>query len=103
MNPPSVGPEIAASPATAPQMPNAAPRFSAGKMCVMSDRVCGVSSAPPTPCATRAPISQPGEPARPHAAEASVNTSIPARNSRFGPNRSPSRPAVMSRTAYTST
>ena len=57
MKPPRVGPATVATPATAPQMPNAAPRFSDGKIIVMTDSVCGVSSAPPTPCAIRAAIS----------------------------------------------
>ena len=66
--PPRVGPAIVATPATAPQMPNAAPRRSAGKTVVMIASVCGISSAAPTPCTARNAISRPGVGARPQAA-----------------------------------
>ena len=42
-SPPSVGPAIVATPATAPQMPNAAPRRSGGNTVVMIASVCGIS------------------------------------------------------------
>jgi hypothetical protein len=96
-----VGPAIVATPATAPQTPNAAPRRSGGKVFVMIVRVCGMSMAAPRPCTARKPISQPGLGENPQAAEASVNTATPATNSVRGPIRSPSRPAVMTRTAST--
>ncbi len=90
-----------ATPATAPQMPNAAPRRSAGKVFVMIVRVCGMSMAAPSPWTARNAISQPGLGARPQAAEAAVNTATPLVNMIRGPTRSPSLPAVMTRTAST--
>ena len=48
-SPPRVGPAMVATPATAPQTPNAAPRRSAGKVFVMIVRVCGISMAAPRP------------------------------------------------------
>ena len=91
-----------ATPATAPQMPNAAPRRSGGKVFVMIVRVCGISMAAPSPCTARNPISQPGLGAAPHAADANVNTATPLMNRIRGPIRSPSRPVVMTSTASTS-
>ncbi len=90
-----------ATPATAPQTPNAAPRRSGGKVFVMMVRVCGMSMAAPRPWTARNPISQPGLGDRPQATEAAVNTATPAMNSVRGPIRSPSLPAVMTRTAST--
>src|SRR5207248_1477567 len=86
-------------PAVAPQMPNAAPRFSGGKITVRTDSVCGVSSAPPRPRMIRNTISWVGLCAKPHATEASVKITRPTRNSCLGPYRSPSRPAVIRSTA----
>lgn len=91
-----------ATPATAPQTPNAAPRRSAGNVFVMMVSVCGISMAAPSPCTARNPISQPALGARPHAADAAVNTPMPRANMIRGPIRSPSRPAVITRTARTS-
>ena len=99
--PPSVGPATVETPATAPHMPNAAPRLDGGKIIVIVDSVCGVSSAPPRPCTIRKMIIWVGFCANPQAAEAAVKTISPIRKSCFGPYRSPRRPAVISRTAYT--
>ncbi len=63
--------------------------------------VCGMSIAAPSPCTARKPISQPGLGASPHAAEATVNTPTPLMNMIRGPIRSPSLPAVMTKTART--
>jgi hypothetical protein len=100
-SPPRVGPAMVATPATAPQMPNAAPRRSGGNVLVMIVRVCGMSMAAPTPWTARNAMSQPGLGAKPHAAEAAVNTATPLMNMIRGPIRSPSRPAVMTSTAST--
>ena len=54
--------------------------------------VCGISIAAPSPWTARKPISKPGPGANPHAADATVNRMIPAKNIVRGPNRSPSRP-----------
>ena len=48
-SPPRVGPAMVATPATAPQTPNAAPRRSGGKVFVMIVRVWGMSMAAPRP------------------------------------------------------
>ena len=100
--PPRVGPAIVARPATAPQMPNAAPLRSGGNVIVTMASVCGISMAAPRPWTARKPISQPAPGANPQAAEAAVNSAIPATNMVRGPIRSPSRPAVITRTASTS-
>ncbi len=100
-SPPRVGPAMVATPATAPHTPNAAPRRSAGNVLVMMVSVCGISMAAPSPWTARNPISQPALGARPHAAEATVNTAMPIANMIRGPIRSPSRPAVMTSTAST--
>ena len=92
---------MVATPATAPHTPNAAPRRSAGNVFVMIVRVCGMSMAAPRPWTARNAISHPGLGARPQAAEAAVNTAIPLVNMIRGPTRSPSLPAVMTRTAST--
>ncbi len=52
----------------------------------------GVSSAPPTPSSTRAPMSTPMLGANPHTAEASANQTTPIMNTRRRPSRSPSEP-----------
>ena len=101
-SPPSVGPAMVATPATAPQTPNAAPRRSGGNTMVRMARVCGMSMAAPRPCTARNATSQPAPGDRPHAAEARVNTTTPAKNIRRWPSRSPRRPAVISSTARTS-
>ena len=101
-SPPSVGPAMVARPVTAPQTPNAAPRRSGGNVMVTRARVCGISMAAPSPWTARKAMSQPAPGAKPHAADATVNTAIPATNMVRGPSRSPSRPAVMTRTASTS-
>ncbi len=96
-----MGPAIVATPATAPQTPKAAPRRSAGKVLVMMVSVCGMSMAAPSPCTARNPMSHPGLGAAPQAADATVKTATPEANMIRGPIRSPSRPAVMTRTAST--
>ena len=65
----------------------------------MIDRTFGITSAAPTPWASRAATSAVGLPAAPHAAEASVNTPRPIEKVRRRPIRSPSRAAVIRNTA----
>ena len=48
-------------------------------MRVITDSVCGVSSAAPTPWTTRAATSIPMLPDNPHHSEAAVNTTNPSR------------------------
>lgn len=62
----------------------------------MVARTWGTISPAAMPWATRAAISMPMLPARLHQAEARVNPSTPARNTRLRPARSPSRPPVTS-------
>ena len=100
-SPPSVGPAMVATPATAPQMPNAEPRRWGGNTVVKMASVCGSSSAAPTPWRPRNAISQPTVGEKPQAADARVNKTTPTMNSLRCPNRSPSRPAVISSTAST--
>ena len=77
--PPASGPTSVATPAVAPHTLIATPRRSAGNVRVITDNVCGVSSAAPTPCSTRAATSIPMLPDSPHHSEASVNTDNPTR------------------------
>jgi hypothetical protein len=97
--PPASGPTSVATPAVAPHRLIATPRRSGGKIRVMVDSVCGVSSAAPMPCTTRAAMSVSILAARPHHNDAAVNTVNPTRYRFFGPNRSPRRPASSSGTA----
>lgn len=59
---------------------------------MISDSDTADTTAPPKPCTARAAISSVCEGATPHASDASVNTTRPARNMRRWPYRSPSRP-----------
>ena len=77
--PPASGPTSVATPAVAPHTLIATPRRCAGKMRVIVDSVCGVSSAAPRPCTARARISMSTEPARPHHSEDTVKIASPAR------------------------
>src|SRR5262249_38975185 len=101
-SPPRVGPAMVATPPTALHTPRAAPRRSGGNTIVKIARVCGISAAAPSPWSARKAISHPGPGARPHAAEAAVNSATPMMNMTRWPIRSPSRPAVTSKTASTS-
>ncbi len=79
--------------ATKPKIPIAFAR-SAGsvKSVIISESATAETTAPPRPCTARATIRSSCEFASPQAAEASVNRTIPARNSLRCPKRSPSRP-----------
>ena len=81
-------------------MANTPPRRSAGKRVVMMGNPCGARIAAPNPWAPRARMSCVGSWARPLKAEAMVNTTMPATNMLRGSKMSPSRPEVISRTAY---
>ena len=52
----------------------------------------GVSSAAPTPCSARMPMSRPETGATAHPIEATVNHTTPITNTRRRPSRSPSDP-----------
>ena len=76
--PPASGPVSEAIPAAAPHRPIAAPRCAGGNICVISAIVCGVSSAAPSPCTTRAMISMLNDGANPHASDANTKITRPA-------------------------
>jgi hypothetical protein len=100
--PPISGPSAAAIPAIAPHMPIAAPRRWTGKASLISVSVSGNAIAAPAPCATRAAISAPTLGDSAAAADAAVNSAIPAVNIRRRPKRSPSAAPVSSRQAKAS-
>ena len=62
----------------------------------------GVTIAPPTPCTARAAISQPIVGASAAAADPAVKMTIPIRNMRLRPNRSPRAAPIRSSTAKVS-
>ncbi len=77
--PPASGPTRVATPAVAPHTLIATPRRWAGKIRVIVDSVCGVSSAAPSPCTARATISISMDPDSPHHSEDTVNSASPVR------------------------
>ena len=77
--PPRSGPTSVATPAVAPQSDMAWPRWSAGKVRVMTAMVCGVIIEAPRPWTTRATTSQVIVPVSPHQSDAAVNSVRPAR------------------------
>ncbi len=97
--PPISGPLATATPVTAPKIPRAAPRRSAGIAAPIRVSVSGIMTAAPTPWTARKAISSsmPGE--RAAAAEAAVKRASPDMNSRRLPNRSPSAAPSISSTA----
>ena len=92
--PPTSGPIATAIPTVAPQIPNAVPRSRPWNSWEMSASEPANIAAPPIPCAPRATISQVGDCAAPHRAEARVKSAIPERKTRLRPSRSPSEPAL---------
>jgi hypothetical protein len=63
-SPPAIGPSATPSPEIAAQVPSAAVRRSGGKAVESSVSVSGITTAEPTPWATRAPTRTAGEPGR---------------------------------------
>ena len=94
--PPTTGPTAAVMPLNADQVPIARPRSACGKLAPSSARLPGTSSAAPMPCTARAATSWPTPCAAAQAADASVNTAAPTRNTRLRPKRSPSAPPTSS-------
>ncbi len=90
--PPRIGPVTAASPAASANRPNTPPRSCGGNSAGTSASVCGVIIAPPTPWIARAATSHSIDGARPHSADAAVNSATPRRNIRRRPKMSPARP-----------
>ena len=99
--PPIGGPTPAATAADAPHTPMAWARRSAGKAAMTSASEAGTSIAAPKAWNTRARMRNSTDGARPHAADAMVNTATPATNDRRRPTRSVSRPHRMSEAAKT--
>jgi hypothetical protein len=97
--PPTSGPPTTASPVTPVKSPIARPSRSRGYAAVSSAIASGITSAAPAPCTARAAISHSIPGATAHAADASVNSTRPATNSRLRPYRSPSAAPVSSSTA----
>ena len=76
------------------QTPMARPRAAFGKEAATMARLCGASSAAPTPCSARAAIRVARSGAAAQASEASANTAIPIEKTRRRPIRSPSPPPI---------
>ena len=92
--PPTSGPPDSATDAPAAQSPTARDRSAgAGKAWLSRISEHGTRIAAPSPWTARAATSRPRPGARPHAADATVNTAKPATNTRRAPTRSPSAPA----------
>ncbi len=88
----------APAPDMAPYTAIARLRFGpAGKVVVISDSAVGEAMAAPTPCRTRAAISQVSLWARPPRPEAKAKSSTPMMNILRRPSRSPERPPSSSR------
>ena len=68
-----------ATPATAPHRLIARPRDSAGNVRVITAMVCGIITAAPRPCTTRAAMRPPIVLVKPHHSDARVNTVSPTR------------------------
>ena len=77
-----------------PQIPMAAPRFSAGNASLIRVRVSGTSMAAPAPCTTRAAMSIPAPDDSAAGAEPRTNTMSPRTYMRRRPKRSPSAAPV---------
>ncbi len=99
--PPTTMPRGMPSAATAAQMPIAFARSSRGKTSTSTDRVDGMISAPPTPCAARAAMSCPLVSESAAARLAAPKIRRPASSARRRPKRSPSVPMVRSSPANT--
>ena len=77
-HPPSTGPIAAVIEVKPDHVPMARPRCSFGNETLISARLPGTSSAPPTPCRPRAAINIPMFGARPHHTDATANSVTPA-------------------------
>ena len=97
--PPTTGPTATPSPLMPLQMPTAALRMRSGTAAASSVSDSGITAAPAAPCTARAVISIHGSVASAHAADATVNSPMPNRNSRRRPSRSPRADAVSSSAA----
>lgn len=96
------GPIAMPMPEKLAQMPIALPRSDGSNTFVMTESVCGCTSAAPIPISARVPISWPGVEANAEATEARPNTTMPTTRNSRRPNRSPSTPALNISPAKTS-
>ena len=94
MMPPSAGPIIGAITATPTTATAARARSSRGKARNRIADPTGVSMPAPSPCRARKTTSCSSEPAAPHSADATVNTTRAMVNTFFDPNRSANHPAA---------
>jgi hypothetical protein len=77
--PPSTGPIATATPVTAPQIPNAAPRSRPRKALASRANETANITAPPMPCNARDSCSMSVDVAAPHSTDAAVKTASPTR------------------------
>ena len=90
--PPRNGPIADAVPLSPDHAPMARERSSGRKLASRMARLPGVSSAPPTPCTTRASTRNTAVGATAHSSEPMANTTMPSWKMRLRPKRSPSDP-----------
>ena len=91
--PPRSTPTAPPMPAIAPQMPSALLRSAPSrKVVVRSESAAGEMMAAPSPWIARNAISWAVSPDRPHASDATENSTMPPMNSRRRPSRSAVRP-----------
>ncbi len=83
--PPSNGPSAVATPPSPDQAPIARARSAGRKLDSIIARLPGVSSAPPTPCSSRAPTSASALGATAQSSDATVNHATPTTNMRRRP------------------
>ena len=91
--PPRNGPITVAMPDHAVQEPIAPPRSSGGNALTITARALGASSAPKTPCRTRAATSTSMLGASAHSSEATPKPPTPIENTRRSPKHVAERPA----------
>ena len=101
-SPPSSGPTATARPVTAPHTPNATPRSLPRKASASSASDTANMIAPPTPCRARDSWSISVVTAKPHSADAQVNTTRPIRYIRRRPYMSARLPDVSKNAARVS-
>jgi hypothetical protein len=100
--PPMIGPNAAATPAVAPQMPKATPRSLPLNVAETIDSVEGDIIAAPMPCSARNPIMMAMEADVPVPSDESAKTAAPATKMLRRPYWSPSLPQVINPAAKTS-
>ena len=93
-SPPRTGPAARNTVAPVETMPSAHPRRSSGTTSVALAYPRGTTSAAPTPCTPRPPISTPAVGASAHTAEPTAKIPAPNKNVRRRPCTSASRPAA---------